>query len=302
MPKKEHYSRLKRIKEEQVIQPIKLEMTASSCSKKFEETITGVFGVPGIGKSKLAECLGLALQKKYSLRASGVYFLQCEPINHPWCIRKSRLNNWPTFRQFIDNACADPRFVSTVKMWVIDTIDGIIPKGISTICNDFGISDLKDATVRVGTDGWFAKAWQELRDELLYQILRLDALGPGVLILSHERYRPATVGRMRVERASMDVSNSIYNAIGDACSMVIRMRHRNEENKSFAKHPRCLSILASEDEDVKDNLNIVLPQYPKGLIPFTTEEQAVERLLDCFNTRPMRKIKKKKKKVKRRSR
>lgn len=275
-------SRLKRIKEEQIVHKIKFEMEPSSSYKCFEETISALYGVPGIGKSKFGECLGEALQKKYSLKTSGTYFLQCEPVNHPWRIRKSVLDNWPTFRRFIDDAERDPSFVSTVKMWVLDTIDGIAPKGMSTICSDFGIADLKDATVRVGVDGWYAKAWQELRDELLYQILRLASLGPGVLILSHERYRKSIVNRMAVEKASMDISNSVHNAIGDACSMVLRMRNTDERVKGRKTPLRCLASLNSDDEYVKDNLEMILPNYPDGIIKFKTEQIAVRKILRCF--------------------
>jgi len=298
-PAGKYDSRLKRIAEEQVIHDIQFEMETSSTFKHFEETISALYGVPGIGKSKFAELLGLILQKKYSLKTSATYFLQCEPINHPWQIRKTRLVNWPTFRRFIDNAEQDPEFVKTIKMWVIDTIDGIIPKGISSICSDFGVADLKDATVRVGIDGWHAKAWQELRDELLYQILRLASLGPGVLILSHERYRKATVNRIIIEKPSMDVSNSIYNAVGDACSIILRMRPVDEGRKSKSA-PRCLSFLPSEYEDVKDNLQMFLPKYPDGTIRFTTEKEAVNKILACYTggkevqpTLPRRRRKKK---------
>jgi len=288
------------MREEQVIHDVNFEMIASSRYQQFEETISALFGVPGIGKSKFAADLGMELQKKHSLKSSGTYFLQCEPINHNWNIRKSYLDNWPTFRRFIDNAEGDPEFVSTVKMWVIDTIDGIVPKGMSTICSDFGIADLKDATVRVGVDGWYAKAWQELRDELLYQILRLAALGPGVLVLSHERYRKSIVNRMAVEKASMDVSNSIYNAVGDACSIILRMRNVDGTSKK-RKVLRCLAFLPSDDENVKENLEVILPHYLDGLIEFRTEKEAVRELLACFeNKRPIRTKKKKKKKSSRR--
>lgn len=276
------YSRLKRIREEQVIHDIQLEMKTSSEYKCFEETISALYGAPGIGKSRFAECLGIALQEKYSLKTSGVYFLQCEPINHPWKIRKSRLDNWPTFRRFVDDVEGDSSFVSTVKMWVIDTIDGIVPKGINTICSDFGVVDLKDATVRVGADGWHAKAWQELRDELLYQVLRLASFGPGVLILSHERYKKVIVNRMATEKASMDISNSIYNSIGDACSMILRMRSADEDGKGKRTRLRCLASLPSDDENVKDNLEVILPNYPDGIIKFKTEKIAVKKILRCF--------------------
>jgi hypothetical protein len=270
---------MRRIEQEQVVHDIEFETKASSTYHCFEESISGLYGVPGIGKSRFAEQLGLALQKKYSLKASGVYFLQCEPINHPWKIRKSILDNWPTFRHFIDSMEEDSAFVKTVKMWVLDTIDGVVPKAMSTICSDFDIADMKEATTRVGVDGWYAKAWQEVREEMLYQILRLQAMGPGVLILSHERTRKGIANRMTIEKPSMDVSNSIYNAVGDACSMILRMRNTNDDDKRGA---RCLSFVPSDFEDVKENLEALLPHYPSGVIPFKTEEQAVKKILKCF--------------------
>ena len=76
--------------------------------------------------------------------------------------------------------------------------------------------------------------------------------------------------------------------------MIIRIRHEETKDTTSVKHPRCLSVLASETEDVKDNLNVILPHYPKGVIPFSTEEIAVQRLLDCFDTKIVKKKKKKK--------
>lgn len=271
-----HNSRKKRIKEEQKTHKIKFEKSPSSQFKKFEETISGLYGIPGIGKSKFAHELGVALQRKHNLSSSGTYILQCEPINHPWKIRKTHIPTWPTFREFIDQAEQDSKFVSTVKMWVIDTLDALVPKGISTICCDLGVIDMKDATVKVG-DGWNAVGWQELRYELVYQILRLQQLGPGVLILSHERNRPTTDGRLTYEKPSMDLSGSIYNSIGDLCSMVFRMRSSGKEGG------RCLSFIGSEKEDAKDNLNKVLDKYPNGIIKFKTEKKAVKRILSCFS-------------------
>ncbi len=294
-------SRLKRIKEEQAVHDVKFEMEATSSSKKFEETISALFGPPGVGKSKFAEQLGLALQKKYSLPGSGVYVLQCERINHPWQIRKSMLTTWPTFRRFVDDVEKYPSFVSTVKMWVVDTLDAIIPKGISTICSDLGVGDLREATRSTGNNNWLAEGWRELRAELLYQILRLAELGPGVLILSHERYRKATQDHIEIERASMDVSNSIYNSVGDACSMIMHMRSQGGGTKRRrAKSGRCIAVLSSDEEEAKDNLSVVVPHYPEGIIPFQTEAEVVGKILDCFGGAIKKRKKVKKKKVKRR--
>jgi len=127
-------------------------------------------------------------------------------------------------------------------------------------------------------------------------------MGPGVLILSHERYNTRVVHSVEIDRATMDVSNSIYNAIGDACSMVLHMRVAGEAKRSRTA-PRCLASVTSDEEEAKDNLGVVLPHYPNGIIPFTTEKNAVEKLMGCFDgkgaMKKTKKVKKSKKKTKR---
>uniref|UniRef100_A0A6M3J0L5 Putative ATPase domain containing protein n=1 Tax=viral metagenome TaxID=1070528 RepID=A0A6M3J0L5_9ZZZZ len=280
-------SRKKRMDSEQVVKEVKFTMEEQVRQTNFEDSISALFGIPGIGKSMFAAELGLALKEKYQLPYSGTYFIQVDPINHS---RKIRMNDelvdtWPTFRHFVDEAEKNPKFVETVKMWVIDTLDGLVPKGISTICSDFGITDLREATRKIGNDGWSAEAWQELKYELRYQILRLAALGPGVLLLSHERYRKVQEGGLEVEKASMDVSNSIYNAIGNDCSIIMRMRLESGRVKRPSKStPRCLAVLSSLDEDAKENLGVVTAKYENGIVPFTTEREAVDKILACFGT------------------
>jgi len=290
-------SRLKRIEKQQTAHEIVFETEASAATTCFEESISAVFGMPGVGKSKFAEEMGFALQEKYGLSQSGVYFIQCERINHSWNIRKTMTPTWPTFRAFVDKMEKSPDKVKTVKMWCIDTIDALAPLGISTICHDMGIADLREATRKVGGDGWFAEAWQELRFELEYQILRLASLGPGVLILSHERERKRTENNREVNKASMDLSNSIYNSVGDACSMILHMRVVNDVTRKAKSRPiRCLSCLSSESEEAKDNLNVLLKKYPEGIMRFGTEREAVDNLLGCFGK--SKSVVKKHKKVK----
>ena len=298
--KEKFNSRKNRMDAEQAVKPIKFTMEERSRQTNFEDSITALFGVPGIGKSMFAAELGLALKEKYQLPYSGTYFIQVDPINHGRRIRMNDelVDTWPTFRHFVDEAEKNPEFVKTVKMWVIDTLDGLVPKGISTICTDFGITDLREATRKIGNDGWSAEAWQELKYELRYQILRLAALDPGVLLLSHERYRKVQEGGLEVEKASMDVSNSIYNAIGNDCSIIMRMRLESGRAKKPSKSaPRCLAVLSSLDEDAKENLGVVTARYENGIVPFTTEREAVDKILECFGDTSARKIKATKKTV-----
>ena len=282
-------SRRKRIEQQQEKDKVTFAMKPQSQGKQLENIFSAIYGVPGIGKSKFAEVLSYELMNKHNLDVPAAYFIQCEPINHPWNIRHTYIRTWPTFREFIDKAESDDKFTSTVKLWILDTIDGLIPKGISTICNDFEIVDPRD-------EGW-AAAWRELNAELLHQLLRLQQMA-GVLILSHERGRKATFGHLIIDRPSMDLSDSIYNTIGDLCSVIFHMRNSTDEKDC---RTRVLASLGSQAEDAKDNLGIVLPQYDEGIIEFKTEKEAVQKVLSCFDGRlkgvthkKVKKIKKKK--------
>lgn len=287
-------SRRKRIEEEQQIHNVTFAMLPSSSGKQLENIFSALYGVPGIGKSKFAEELAFALQKKHQMNTPGAYFIQCEPINHPWSIRQSYIPTWPTFRKFIDDAEADRALQKSVKLWIIDTIDGLIPKGISTISHDFDIVDLRD-------EGW-AGAWHELRSELQYQLLRLQQMA-GVLILSHERGRKTTIGRIIVERPSMDLSDSIYNMIGDLCSVILHMRPAADSTAGAKnKGMRSLVCLGNQSEDAKDNLGRICSKYSDGIVNFKTEKEAVQKILTCFDSnqqiihKKVKKVKKKKKK------
>jgi hypothetical protein len=269
-------SRKLRMEEEQIIHPISFEMSSTGETKKFEEAVVTLFGTKGIGKSTFGKVLGDSLAKKYNLDDSGTYFLMAEAPNNALSFRKTRIKTWPTFRDFIDKAENDRRFVRTVKMWVIDSIDALVKQGISTISYEWGVFDL--------TDEGYARAWQEMQAELLHQLGRLNDLGPGILILSHERDRPMSIGRRIVNMPSMDLSNSIANAVGYLCSMIIRMRYVEiSRDKEEIGKMRCLSFTGSESEDVKDNLQVISPKYPDGTIKFETERQAVRKVLRCFD-------------------
>jgi len=283
------------MEEEQVIHPVSFDMSPSGEFRRFEDTSSVLFGAKGIGKSTFAKYLGDALAVRHNLDLPATYFLMAEPPNNPHSFRKSRIQTWPTFRRFIEEAEKDRKFISSIKMWVVDTIDALVAKGISSIAYEWGVFDL--------TDEGYARAWHELRDELVYQLLRLREMGPGLLLISHERDRKMTLNRLKIGVPSMDLSDSISNAVGYLCSMIIRMRYVNKSpSKSEIGHLRCLAVQGSEEEDVKDNLQVITQQYSDGVIKFRTEADAVRKVLDCFEGASPRKRVKKKKKKKRKSR
>jgi len=273
-------SRLERIEAEQIVYPVELALEAKSQYRCFEELIAILYGPTGIGKTTL----------EFSI--PGMYVLATEPINNPAPFRNSEIPNWPTFKSFLDKAEANPRFVETVSMWGIDTIDALVRKCMSSICFEWGLCELSD-------EG-FARAWMELKDELIFSLCRLRALGPGILIVSHERQRPFTQHRITYEKASMDLSDSICNAVHFLSTVIMHMRYVDQsETSAELGHMRCISIRGSEEEDAKDNTGKLIQACSgdTGMIKFKTEDVAVRKILACFADTPtIKKTKKCKKK------
>jgi len=289
----------RRVEQEQRVDDVELMMAASQEHIPFEQRYIVVYGDQGLGKTKFAAELGVALQKKYGLSSSGTYFLQCEDINHDWNIRRSDIFTWPTFQAFIDKARANRSFVDSVKMWVIDPIDALLAKGLSMVCHENGCADPMEMRRRIGED-WFSTAYPELATELMYELHELKSMGPGILLVAHERSTgKRIIDGMEVEVPQMDLPKSSHTPLANICSMILRMKYRDplaEERKGTVPG-RCL-VAVSDTEVVKDNLNVVLPRCPDGTIPFETEREAVAKLLGCFSGEIVRKFTKKFKKTK----
>ncbi|MCP5006500.1 MAG: AAA family ATPase [Planctomycetes bacterium] len=271
----------KRMRESAECKAIPLDMAMPRPEfKPFEQCIIGLYGVPGVGKSKFVEELGLHLQEKYRLDLPGVYMLQGEPVNHRWKIRGASmthyLKTWPTFCKHVDDICASHELQQTVKMFAIDTADSVVPKILLKLCHDYGAESAGDQI-----EG--GNIYSESQDELEYQVLKLLNLGIGVLILSHERGIAKKVGPVEVEQARMDLSPKMFNRVADRCSMVLHMRQTDRLAKA-KQGTRCLVSLENDREHAKDNLGVILPSYSDGIIEFGTERQAVEQLLGCFGT------------------
>lgn len=296
MTKKESKStsKMKRIEQSQKVHKLNFQLEEESVIKTFEDSISAVYGVPKVGKTKFAYELGKALQKKYSLPHSGTCFLKCDWVNYDWKVRGEMIPTWPTLREFVDGMEERPELVKTIKMFVIDTVDALVPMGMNTICYDLEVADLKDAAINIGNNIWSQEGWKQFRLELEFQLFRLKYLGPGVLILSHEQYEDVKVNGLMEQRAKMALSNSVYNTIVPACSMMLHMKLKNGEHSGGIRQ---LVGLESTEERAGDNLNKIAPRYTNGIIPFRTEAEAVEKLLGCFD-KPVIKIKKKVKKAK----
>lgn len=257
-------SRKSRINEEQEVHPVNLSADPWSEYHSFQETISSLYGPTGIGKTTLA----------FSI--PGMHILSTEPVNNPNEFRHTAIPNWPTFKSFIDKVESKPGFVKKVSMWGIDTIEALVAKCMSSVCYEWGLTDLSD-------EG-YSRAWVELKEELIYNLLRLRDLGPGILLISHERQRESKGRRVVITRDTMDLSNSINNAMSFLSAIIMHMRYVDKSKTSAELgHLRCLSIRGSEEEDAKDNTGLLAELAGEtGVIKFKTEKIVVKKILRCF--------------------
>jgi len=260
----------------------------------FEKHIVSLYGPPGVGKTRFVEELGRALQERYDLEIPGVYMLQTEPVNHRWKIRGAKkdwyLDTWPTLCQHVGDLIAAKEHYGKNKMYAWDTMDGAVPKTLLCLQDAY---DAESALQKIEGGNIYNECQDEIETQILLLLYKAKA---GVLILSHEREIDKRSGAVMVKQARMDLSPGMFNMVADRSAMVIHMRQMNYSKEHKGK--RCLVVLENEREHAKDNLNVVLPRYPDGVIPFETEREAVEKLLACFESSRKTSKKKCKKKSK----
>jgi len=251
-------SRKQRIESDQEPKPIIFMKTPQQAVTTFQQSICTLYGPTKIGKTTFASHI------------PGAYLLATEE-GYSWLpFRFQNVSNWPTFKTFIDEMEGSPKKVKSVSMWVIDTVDILVKKCMSTICYEWGLTDLSE-------EG-FSRAWTELADELIFNLLRLKDLGPGILLISHERQRETKTRRMVLTKESMDLSNSIFNAVSYISDIILHMRYVNRSKTSAELgHLRCLCTRGSESEDAGDRTGML-----DDIIKFKTEKQAVKKILRCF--------------------
>ncbi len=257
-PKRDKAGRKFRLEQSQVTAPIIFAQTPRVSAKRFQDTFSCLYGPTKIGKSTLASLI------------PGTYLLATEP-GYEWLnVRVTDVPNWKTFKKFVEYMENHPKDVASVKMWVVDTVDNLSQMCIEGICFDWGLTDISD-------EGW-GRAWQELRQEFTFWILRLKALGPGVLFISHERQREFSSRKIKLNKDSMDLPGTTYSVVSYLCDVILHMRYVKQSHKAEEiGELRCLSMRPSETEDAGDKTK----RLP-SIIKFETEQQAVDKILQCF--------------------
>jgi len=253
-------SRESRIQADQEVVSLAFMEEAAPKVSKFEESMAILYGPPGIGKTSLCA------------EIPGHYIIDTE-LKSGWLERRAtEVPNWPSFKAFIDMMESHPELVETVSMWQVDTIDKLISKCMNTICYEWGIMDLSE-------EG-FARAWTELFAEVTAQIMRLKALGPGVLLVSHERTIERKARHIIIDHTRMDVSPGVFATLSNMADITMHMTYvtRSDDIADIGRQ-RCLVTRGDETQDAKDCTHM-LPE----VIKFKTEAGAVKQVLAAFTT------------------
>ncbi len=226
----------------------------------FLSFITILYGVPKIGKSTLAFCL------------KGAYFLPTEPGYKFVKIRKTKISNWATFKQFIKYMEDNQSALDDIECFVVDTTDNL-----SKFCMQYACGREKIAHP---SDEEWGKGWEAYRDEFTHWILRLCDLGPGVMFISHEQEREIKSRGLMINKATPALPKTCYTVINNLADIILRMGFytaKKRKGVKRTKNQRCLFTKPTENMDAGDRTGL-LP----AVIPFKTEKEVVATLMEYF--------------------
>lgn len=238
------------------------------------------YGPPKIGKSKMVSCLG---------NPGDVYFLCTEP-GYRWLkIRKDRIDCWEDFVLFVRKASKKKKFVASVRMWCIDPVDKLAKYCMSYVCDKRKIDHPSDQE--------WGKGWEAFGDEFTEWMLKLCAIGPGVAAISHVKERKVIIDGVESDKETPAMAKKCYTILNDLADITIKFefepkkrgkRYRNKERR------RCLRLRGTDSKEAGDRTGMLPP-----LIPYNTEQEAINKIMSCFEGRK-EEPKKKKKKTKKR--
>ena len=218
------------------------------------------YGVPKVGKTTL---LSKFKDTYFLVTESGYKFLK---------IRKSKIDNWADFRAFVKKAEKSPKFVSTVKMWVVDPVDKLAKFCMTYICDKRGIEHPADQE--------WGKGWEAFRDEFAEWTLRLCAVGPGVAVISHVKERDVITRSMVLTKETPAMPKTSYTILNDLADIIIYIGYEPKKAGKHKEQRRCLFIRGTETREGGDRTG----KLPSQIV-FETEQEAVDKLLSYFDTK-----------------
>lgn len=224
-----------------------------------------LYGPPKIGKSMLAKLI------------EGGYFLPTEPGFSFLKVRKTRIPNWATFIAFIKKMEKSPKLVKTVSMWIIDTGDNLSKFAMQFACGREEIAH--------PTEEEWGKGWEAFRDEFNTWMLRLCALGPGVLVICHETEREIEVRGVKTTKWGPSLPKTTYSLVNALADLTLHMSFNYAEIKRKTKRVagkkirpdeyanRCFFTKPTQNRDAGDRSGLLPP-----MITFATEQEGLDKV------------------------
>lgn len=236
---------------------IELEEEPTIDAESLQDCVILLYGVPKIGKTR------------FFCNIEGMYLLPTEPGYHFQNVRKTPIRNWITFKTFVKKMEKRGKFVRTVRIWGIDTVDKLAKFCMQYVCGREGITHPSDQE--------WGKGWEAYRDEFTHWILRLGMLGPGLGFISHESSKEVIVGGLKVPKAIPELDKTTYKVINPMADLILRMGFVKVKTPSGRKKKRCLFTRPTAYMDAGDRTG-VLPDK----IKFATEKEAIKTMQRCF--------------------
>lgn len=241
---------------------ISFEDEPTANSRTFQDHIMLLYGAPKIGKTTLAS------------KIPGAYFLPTEPGYHNLMVRKTRISNWVTFIRFIQKMEKSPNKVESVGCWIIDTADNLAKFCMQFTCGRAGIAHPSD-------EEW-GKGWEAYRDEFTHWILRLIALNPGTIFISHETERDIVYKSVKISKAFPALPKTCYTIINNLSDLILHMTYEESTGKKRKgkKRKTTKRVLWTKPDAYRDagDRTKLLPDK----IYFSKEQDAVDEIIGCF--------------------
>jgi hypothetical protein len=238
---------------------IDVETEPSTMGGSFQEHFITLYGPPKIGKSSMCQ------------HFPGVYMLPTEPGFRWLKCRKTYIPNWATFRKFVETIEKKKKELKTIKCFAIDTTTNLSKFCMQWVCGREGIAHPADQE--------WGKGWEAYGDEFMFWVLRLGALGKGIIFVAHEKEKEIISRRMKTTKFVPDLPSTTGRFINAVSNIILHMGYVETGKKAEELGVlRALYTKPSEMRDAGDQTGKL-----DDVIKFKTEKQAVKKILKSFD-------------------
>jgi AAA domain len=141
----------------------------SQVGKSLADFTILIYGDRGIGKTTVAR------------EFPNPYFLMFEPGARGIAVRKTDVRSWEQFKDIVDLLEQTPDYCDTL---VVDTGYMAYERCFAWCLEDMGVTDPKDKS--------FGTVWKFIEKEFRNQMIRLEDLGIGLVVIAHSEIKEIT--------------------------------------------------------------------------------------------------------------